>query len=503
MLFNSNQFLFFFLPLTVVLFWLLVRRSAPAAIGFLALVSYVFYVYGEPVYPWLLAASILFNYLCGLAIRRSREPYSRAFLLAGLIGDLAVLGLFKYTNFFLAQLGLFVRVPQHVPIALPIGISFYTFTQIAYLVDTYREHDSESNFVRYFLFISYFPHLIAGPILHHKEMMPQFLRPRVRTPMVSLYPGLCLFAIGLAKKVMLADPCGLIASSVFGPAAHGIRIGFIDSWVAALFYTVQIYFDFSGYTDMALGISLMLGIRLPLNFNSPYKARNIIDFWRRWHITLSRFLRDYLYFTLGGNRKGPRRRYVNLLLTMVIGGLWHGAGWGFLLWGALHGAALALNHLWHDSARNRRFHIPSRLSWVLTFLFVAAAWVPFRAASFRASLNLWQGMAGLHGLIVPDEPVLRTLAAHLHLAIHPNFYSMHEFPVFALALLLVLFAPNSQQIMRRFRVGLDSPGYRALPASTSRLEARIDLPTAIAVGALLAFAARSIGSYSEFIYFHF
>lgn len=504
MLFNSNVFIFGFLPFVVILYWILVRRSILLAIGFLALASYVFFVYGETVYPWMLAGSILFNYLCGLGIRNCKNGWSRFFMVAGVVGDLGWLGIFKYTNFFLDQVGRLVAIPPHAKIALPLGISFYTFTQIAYLVDTWREGDSESHLLRYTLFISYFPHLIAGPIIHHKEMMPQFLRPRRKLPQISIFAGICIFAIGLAKKVLLADPCGAIATGLFGPVGHGLRTGLLTSWVAALSYTAQIYFDFSGYSDMAIGISLMLGIRLPLNFNSPYKSRSVIEFWRRWHISLSRFLRDYLYFPLGGNRKGAARRYYNLLLTMVIGGLWHGAGWTFLIWGAIHGFVLFLNHLWRDLVGKRFSRLPGpRLSWLLTFVFVVFAWVPFRAESFKATASLWAGMIGLHGLMLPNIGGLRSFAPFLRLRLYPAFFGIRQLPVLVAALLLSFIAPNSQEILRRFHVGLDSPRYHAQPGGRRILEARLNWQTALIFGVLLAVAARSIGGYSEFIYFHF
>lgn len=504
MLFNSNVFLFEFLPFVVVVYWILVRRSVLLAVGFLAVASYGFFVYGETVYPWMLAGSILFNYLCGLGIRNAGGRWPRLLMIAGVTGDLIWLGIFKYTNFFLDQIGKLVAIPPHARIALPLGISFYTFTQIAYLVDTWKERDSESNFVRYALFISYFPHLIAGPIIHHKEMMPQFLRPRRNMAQVSIFAGLCMFAVGLTKKVLLADPCGAMATGIFDPVAHGVRTGLLTSWIAALSYTAQIYFDFSAYSDMAIGISLMLGIRLPLNFNSPYKSRSVVEFWRRWHISLSRFLRDYLYFPLGGNRKGLARRYYNLLLTMIIGGLWHGAGWTFLIWGTIHGVALFLNHLWRDHVKGAMAALPGpRLSWILTFVLVAFAWVPFRAQSLSAMASLWAGMLGLHGLMLPNIGGLRSLASVMHVRLYPNFFGIRQLPLLAAALFISVFAPNSQEILRRFHVGLDSPRYHAQPGKRRLFEARLNWQTAIIFGALLAVAARGIGGYSEFIYFHF
>jgi D-alanyl-lipoteichoic acid acyltransferase DltB (MBOAT superfamily) len=506
MLFNSTAFLFGFLPITVILYWLIVRRHVPAAMLFLAFASYFFLLYGEPTYPFLLAVSILFNYLCGLGIRRSGQKLSRLILIAGLAGDLLALGYFKYTNFLVSQTAALLHLSHHSSIVLPLGISFYTFTQIAYLVDTYRTQASEGNIARYFLFVSYFPHLIAGPIIHHKEMMPQFLRPRLRAPGVSIFSGLVMFAIGLAKKVLIADPCAQAAANIWGPAASGVRMPFADSWVAALSYTFQIYFDFSGYSDMAIGISMMFGLRLPINFNSPYKSLDLIDFWRRWHISLSRFLRDYIYIPLGGNRHGKVRRYLNLVVTMVIGGIWHGAGWTFLIWGTLHGVVLFFAQLWRDRFKSRFVFPGPRLGWLLTFLFVVFAWVPFRSPSLATSLNLWAGMVGIHGVALPDTGMGHRIGASLHLPLSAAHFAFNDLTVVLVAMTLAVFAPNSQQILRRFRPGLDSPGYRALAPSSARwsfLLAGINWKTALIAGALLALAARRIGSYSEFIYFHF
>ena len=241
-------------------------------------------------------------------------------------------------------------------VVLPLGISFFTFTQIAYLVDVQRGIASEPSFLNYVLFVTFFPHLIAGPIIHHKEMMPQFQRAADR-PGGDIAVGSALFAIGLFKKVIIADFAAHYVGTAFTPGGDAVPLAM--AWEAALNYTVQIYFDFSGYSDMALGLSRMFGIDLPLNFNSPYKARNLIEFWRCWHMTLSRFLRDYLYFPLGGNRHGTVMRYTNLLTVMLLGGLWHGANWTFVAWGGVHGIGLMVNHLW----RNRNLPLSKRTSW--------------------------------------------------------------------------------------------------------------------------------------------
>ncbi len=332
MLFNSLVFIFCYLPLTLGGFFILGRRSPLAAAAWLALASLFFYGWWNPVYVGLLAASMVFNYALGVRIVRG----ARGLLTFAIVSNLALLAYYKYANFFVDNLNAAAGTGISLgTIILPLGISFFTFTQIAFLVDAYQGKAREYSFVHYCLFVTYFPHLIAGPILHHAEMMPQFAqRQTYRPDYDKLAAGVTLFVLGLTKKVLIADEVGGYVAPFFDAARSGAALTFLEAWCGALAYTFQLYFDFSGYSDMAVGLSLMFGVRLPINFHSPYKAVNIIEFWRRWHMTLSRFLRDYLYVPLGGSRKGPARRYINLLLTMLLGGLWHGAGWTFVLWGA-------------------------------------------------------------------------------------------------------------------------------------------------------------------------
>jgi alginate O-acetyltransferase complex protein AlgI len=348
MLFNSYTFIFLFLPLTLVLFFFISRRLGPrAAAVMLALSSLLFYAWSGDS-PLVLMLSIVMNFIIGRAL--TAAPRQIWLLTAGVGANLLVVAYFKYASFLAGTLQSLLGWPNEVPsISLLAGISFFTFTQIAFLVDAYRAEAREYSFVNYALFVTYFPHLIAGPILHHKEMMPQFENKTIYSPRADqIALGLGIFSIGLFKKVVLADGIKKLADPAFGIAAQGGSPNFVDAWIGALAYTLEIYFDFSGYSDMAIGLAQMMGVRLPLNFDSPYKARNIVEFWKRWHITLSRFLRDYLYIPLGGNRRGPPRRYVNLLATMLIGGLWHGASWTFVLWGGLHGIYLVVNHLWRS-----------------------------------------------------------------------------------------------------------------------------------------------------------
>ena len=411
MLFNSYPFLLLFLPLVLAGCFALARWRQPAALAWLVLASLAFYGWWDVRYVPLLAASVAFNYCAGQAIagRGGRAGRGAGLLLAaGVAANLALLGWFKYAGFFAAGLNALhdtgVRLGD---IVLPLGISFFTFTQIAYLVDMYRD-PVRYGFMPYALFVTYFPHLIAGPILHHREMMPQFAAaPALRWDAGNLAAGATLFAIGLFKKTVIADGIGPYAAPVFEHAAHGYAPSLLEAWGAALAFGLQLYFDFSAYSDMAIGLSKMFGIRLPLNFDSPYKAASIIEFWRRWHMTLSRFLREYLYIPLGGNRHGALRRYLNLFVTMLLGGLWHGAGWTFVAWGAAHGALLALNHGWR-ALRGRFAPGPGwiaggerALGAALTFVAVFAAWVLFRAENLGSAVSILRGMAGLNGFVLP------------------------------------------------------------------------------------------------------
>jgi alginate O-acetyltransferase complex protein AlgI len=441
-LFNSAIFVFVFLPI-VWIGYLCAQRVpwARAGIAWLGLASIFFYGWWNPAFVPLLVASILVNYGVGRlldpAVWNAPQPRRKMLLVAAVSLNLIALGYYKYANLLSSSIGAVTGFATPVfDVLLPLGISFYTFTQIAYLVDSYSARKSEKSFTAYLLFVTFFPHLIAGPVLHHSEMMPQFVGGQRGVRFALIFEGLLFFACGLAKKVVIADSVAPAANRAF-MLAETHALGMIDSWFGALAYTTQIYFDFSGYSDMAIGLALLFGIRLPLNFNSPYKSVSIIDFWRGWHMTLSRFLRDYLYIPLGGSRHGPVRRQVNLMLTMLLGGLWHGAAWTFVVWGGLHGAYLQINHAWrHLVAKTPRLQrLLARFprswtlcAWTLTFAAVVVAWVFFRAGSFNAAANMLAGMfAGS-----------RTIDAQLVDA-HTAFYVVF-------GLLVAFLARNSQQL---------------------------------------------------------
>jgi alginate O-acetyltransferase complex protein AlgI len=499
LLFTSGEFLFIYLPATLAGFFLIARCAGNvAAAAWLVFASFYFYAYWLPVYTILLAVSIAFNYAFGnmmVACDPARAASRRHLLIISVTVNLAVLGYFKYANFFLDTVGeLTGRHVGSLGVILPIGISFFTFTQIAYLADVYAGKVRESNPLHYALFVTYYPHLIAGPVLHHAEMMPQFAKPEIYRPRLENFViGLAFLAMGLAKKVLIADSVAPVANALFD-AAPGTTYLCAAAWNAVLAYTLQIYFDFSGYSDMAVGLSLLIGVRLPYNFNSPYKARNIIDFWRRWHMTLSRFLRDYLYFSLGGNRRGPLRRHVNLMITMLLGGLWHGASWSFVVWGALHGTFLVVNHAWQFvrerallpaiSTAPAALRLLGRgLSIALTLGSVIVAWVFFRAPTAAVALHI------VHDMFIPAGSA--TLGA--------DSVSARSALWIAAGFALAILCRNSQELID----GSLGPLIRRFGASTSRsvvLGAAVGAEVVAITMLALISASRSV---TEFIYFNF
>ena len=387
MLFNSYEYLIYFLPATVLGFFAFGEHPR-WAVRWLVVASLFFYGWWNPAHLPLIVASIAGNFW--LAHRIQQSPHRHRWVVTGVAANLTLLGVFKYADFILrtlAQTGL--MDPVELGLALPLGISFFTFTQIAFLVDVSRDKATEPSFDNYALFVTFFPHLLAGPIIHHSEMMPQFQSTaNKRVDWRNVAAGLFLLSIGLAKKVFLADPLVPLVSAGFD---HATTIGTLQAWLSALAYTLQIYFDFSGYTDMALGAALIFNIRLPINFDSPYRSLDLRAFWHRWHMTLSRFLREYVYVPLGGNRAAETRVLANLLLTFLLGGLWHGAAWTFVCWGALHGLGLCAVRLWRGTGRT----LPAPVAWAVTFLFVVVTWVFFRAHSLGDAWAIVRAMAGL------------------------------------------------------------------------------------------------------------
>jgi alginate O-acetyltransferase complex protein AlgI len=511
MLFNSHAFLFGFLPVVLLAYFAAARRGREYGNLVLAAASLFFYAWWDVRYLPLLLASIMGNYACALRIRAAQGAMRRRWLVAALAGNLALLGWYKYAGFFAASVAQATgwQLPA-LQIVLPIGISFFTFTQIAFLVDTARGQVSESRFLHYLLFVTYFPHLIAGPVLHHGEMMPQFADQKNRWPSAENFAiGASIFFIGLAKKVLVADNLAPYANVLF---ADPRDVSLLVAWGGVLAYAFQLYFDFSGYSDMAIGLSRLFGVQLPLNFASPYKATSIMEFWRRWHMTLSRFLRDYLYIPLGGNRKGAGRRSANLMTTMVLGGLWHGAGWNFVIWGALHGGYLVAGQAWRGVAQRmgwRGGRAGQLAGWALTFGAVCVAWVFFRAPDMPTALAILAGMAGERGAQLPA-----TLGAHLaaHLpglkgaldSLGIGWYQggtarFIETWAWVTAAAAITFAlPNTQQLMHRFAPALDAAAH-----DHAWLAWRPTGRHAVLVGTLAVLGVLSLNRPTDFLYFQF
>lgn len=488
MLFNSYTFILAFLPITLLVYFSLGKFGFfKAATAWLLIASLYFYANSNIAYLPLLLLSIAVNYTVGRKIEKAEQGSKKAkiWLISGITVNLGLLAYYKYANFLSQSFNQLLGTESILPeIVLPLGISFYTFTQIAYLVDSYRKVINQKyNLLTYSIFVSFFAYLMAGPIVRHKDTVPQFQKAQIFVfSHENMTRGLTLFILGLAKKVLIADNIVPYVKPVFQNAAD---VTFIEAWAGALCYSLQLYFDFSGYSDMAIGLGWMLNINLPWNFNSPYKATSISDFWRRWHITLSNFLRDYLYITLGGNRQGEIRRYLNLMITMLLGGLWHGAGWTFVIWGGLHGAYLCINHWW----RKLNIALPKLLAWAITFISVVASWVMFRAQNLQDGVEIWQAMAGLKGIVLPGQ-FQRILSWLTYLGV--QFKPWHELNFLppttniSLGLIVVLlaavFLPNTQQIMQWFK-------------PTKRW--------AIGIGILAAASLLSLNRIAEFLYFQF
>jgi len=514
MIFSSWPFIFVFLPLTALGFFAIPLRFRAARKIWLTLASLVFYAYWKIEYVPLIVFSILFNYAIAEALLRFHARRAAWWILCGGVGtNLALLGYFKYANFLVQSLGLATgHASAHLDIILPLAISFFTFTQIAYLVDVYRDEARHYSFLDYSLFVVFFPHLIAGPIVRHWEIIPQYADKDIRANREDISVGLAIFLLGLYKKLLLADNISGVANAVFGAAERGGALTWFDAWFGALAYSMQLYFDFSGYSDMAIGLARMFSIRFPLNFNSPYQASSIPEFWRRWHVTLTRFLREYFYYPMGGNRCGKVRHALNIFLTMLVSGLWHGAGWTFVAWGALHGAYLLIatqwQHFW-DARGWRRDHWLWRGAMVVvTFLAVLVGWVVFRAVSFEGAGRMLATMAGMHGLTVPfnvGEAQLGVgkLAALVGATIVPEGVAGMSYRWTLPGLMLLLVAcwalPNTQEWLRNYQPVLEKISV------TRAFRLRIGFVTGLILGLpFFAVVKAFVGSQpSPFLYFNF
>ena len=461
-----------------------------AAKSWLVFASLLFYSWWNLTYLPLILSSLLFNYTVGNIlsgktaktkqknrIRQKNRINKKSILTVGIVANISLLGYFKYSDFALENINLLFgsSIPL-LHLALPLAISFFTFQQIAYLVDSYRGETREYDFLNYALFVTFFPQLIAGPIVHHSEMMPQFAsRWNLVVRYKHILTGIFIFSIGLFKKVVIADTFALWATQGFDLAT---TLSMAEAWKSSLSYTFQIYYDFSGYTDMAIGSALLFNIKLPINFNSPYKALNIQDFWRRWHITLSRFLKEYIYIPLGGNRAGELRTNLNLLGTFIIGGIWHGAGWTFLFWGLLHGSALVVHRVWHRYG----WSMWAPLAWLLTFLFVNFTWVFFRAKEWADAIKVLSAMVGIEQM--------RAISDYQQIPIHHTLSKEKIYSWILLATIATLLSKNSTQFV----------AYPKLDREDIYTTRYIILFSLIFVYAVVMM---SLSSYTEFIYFNF
>lgn len=470
MLFNSYEFILLYLPFTLLVYYKLAKYLGNGyAKGFLILMSLVFYSYWDIGNLPILLASIIVNYIFGHLLTRKK---SKALLAGGIAFNLAFLGYFKYTDFVIQNINALMSMSlplQHI--VLPLGISFFTFTQTAYLVDVYRGETKEYSKSDYLLFVTIFPHLIAGPILYHKDMIPQFsFADNYKVNYKNLTYGIIWFVIGLFKKVIIADKLAITANMAF---TNADKLTMFDAWIGSLAYTLQLYFDFSAYSEMAIGLGLMFNYNLPLNFNLPYRSCSIIEFWRRWHMTLSAFLKNYLYIPLGGNRTGHHLR--NIMITMFLGGLWHGAGWTFIIWGVLHGVFICINHVW----RKTKIILPKALCWLLTFNAVNIAWVFFRAEDLQQAMHIVSVMFDVSNFYLP----------------HSNSFAKY-IPAMVEEMTFFSFKETYQLIIPFLLISI-------IKMQKEKIEKVPTVLAATASAGLMIYAISKFNRISEFLYFQF
>lgn len=482
MLFNSYEFIFMFLPIVFIVYFVVLKKAKlHTKMVWLVLASLFYYGFWTPKYLFIIISSIVVNFAFSKLMVKF-ENRKKLLLVLGILFNIFLLGYYKYTNFFINNLNYFLENDIIIAqILLPLGISFFTFPQIAFLVDSYNGETKHYGFFEYCLFVTFFPQLIAGPIVHHKEMMPQFEEKKnasFNTKNIAL--GIYIFILGLSKKVLVADSFATVANAGYGAEK---ALSFFESWITSLSYTMQLYFDFSGYCDMAIGAALLFNIVLPINFNSPYKALNIADFWRRWHMTLNRFLTQYIYIPLGGSRVGKYRTYLNIFIVFFISGIWHGAGWTFIIWGILHGLASIIYRLW----RGTNIVMPKWLAWLITFLFVNAAWVFFRSENVSKAVSILKGMIGLNGIEYPSIAAVINRVLHININTKVVLLFTNEqimqYCLFILIFLgIVVFAKNTIERMNEFNLNI----------------VRVIFISILTVASVL-----SLSKVSEFLYFNF
>src|SRR5215472_17196468 len=526
MLFNSPIFLFAFLPATVGLYIVLRHFAGPRAVlGLLLVASLFFYGWWNPVYLPLLGGIAVFNFVVARWITAQRfagrSGSVRLLLIFGIAVDIFALGYFKYTDFLIDTANTLLKTDFLLQnILLPLGISFFTFQKIAYLVDTSRGRVAEHDFLQYCFFVMFFPQLLAGPITHHSEIFAQLKGPWAFAIKPSNFMlGTTIFVIGLFKKVVLADHFAPLVTSVYDAAAAGQTLDFFTAWQGAIAFKFQLYFDFCGYSEMALGAARLFGIQLPLNFNSPLRALNVVDYWRRWHMTLSRWLRDYVYIPLGGSRCSTGRLYFNLMVTLALSGLWHGAAWHFVFWGSLQGASMVVNHAWRSLRRPINAWWSNTIARAVTFFGLTIILVTHRSPSMDVALRVWRGMINLphtwHDALGPLGLGLGWIGVRFDGP--PVSDGQIELVLWLIVWLSVVwFFPNTQQLLARlhpaYNYGIaerqrDLPLLERVPSFARllpwRLEWRPNAAAAVYVGLLAALALLNLHHVSEFLYFRF
>lgn len=528
MLFNSYLFIFMFLPIVLAGFIFLRDKTPVWPVSWIVMASLFYYGWWKPAFLLLLLGSIVINLIFGKALlnKRFSPGILRLILILGITFNLSVLGYFKYAGFLITNFNqLFGAGLPSPTILLPIGISFITFQKIAFLVDAYRGNVRNFTILNYIFFVTFFPQLIAGPIVHHADIMPQLTDAHKRDFKADFSIGMSIFIIGLFKKVVVADTLAVYADAGYGMIHAGQPLDAASAWMTVISYALQLYYDFSGYSDMAIGFGRMFGIVLPLNFYSPYKANSIIEFWRRWHITLSRFLRDYLYFPLGGNRQGPVRRYLNLGIVMFLGGLWHGANWTFAIWGSIHGFLLMLNHAWRKLpfTHHRLYQtLPVRVIGItLTFLLVTLAWVPFRAETIGDARNMLGFLFPTTGGPMGFESLLNfwhTQIIHLRTdvtfmdwfkpremwpkSLSPDYLSTMTKPagiILLLSIAAIFILPNTSQLFGEFKPALGREAHTTSRGIIQRLDGKI----AFLLAFLFVLSVLRLAHISPFLYFQF
>jgi len=480
MLFNSYEFIFIFLPIVWILYFYFNNiKYSEIGKSFLIFASLFFYSWWNIKYLPIILISMFFNYIVGKTLSKNGN---KSLLVFGIVVNLSLLGYFKYADFFIENINNLTKSNiNFLHLALPLAISFFTFQQISYLVDSYKQETKEYDFLNYALFVTFFPQLIAGPIVHHKEMMPQFAKKDNKIKNYeNITKGIFIFSMGLFKKVVIADTFATWATNGFDVAK---TLNLAEAWITSLSYTFQLYFDFSGYTDMAIGAALLFNIKLPINFDSPYKATTIQSFWRRWHMTLSRFLKDYIYIPLGGSHKSRFNTYTNLMVTFLLAGLWHGAGWTFVFWGFLHGVALVIHRIWKDLG----LKMNKILAWFITFNFINITWIFFRAKSWDDAIKVLDSMFSLNNIMLPGSlenklVILKSYGVTFGFWLNNILGNSWTTIWLILSFITILFIKNSNEQLEKFT---------------------LNKKTALQTAFMFSLSILSFSKLSEFLYFNF